>query len=78
VYEFQGQPIKFEARGNKLLMTVAGQPTYEMVPERGTRFTLEFPPGFSAEFVVPTDAGPAGKVIFNQQGYVFEAVRKAK
>ncbi len=50
-YEYQGVIVTIALKGDKTLTaTVPGQPEYELVPYRGTEFTLKGLQGFSVEF----------------------------
>ncbi len=62
-------------RGSVLSVDVKGQPTFELVPVRGTRFGLKALPGFFVQFSLPP-AGPATAVDFDQPNGIFTATRK--
>jgi CubicO group peptidase (beta-lactamase class C family) len=62
-------------RGNVLIVDIKGQPSYELVPVRGTRFALKSLPGFFTQFNLPA-SGPALAVDFDQPNGIFTAKRK--
>ncbi len=62
-------------RGRSLVADIKGQPSYELVPVRGTRFALKGLPGFFTQFNVPA-TGPALAVDFDQPNGIFTAKRK--
>jgi hypothetical protein len=57
---------------NKLILTVPGQPKYELVPYKGTEFNLKDLSGYSVEFMV-NKAGKVIEVKFNQPNGIFTA-----
>jgi CubicO group peptidase (beta-lactamase class C family) len=57
-YEISGTVIKISLRGSTLIMTVPGQPDYELVPFKDNEFNLKDLEGFSVRFTV----SPDGKV----------------
>jgi CubicO group peptidase (beta-lactamase class C family) len=63
-------------RGEKILiLTVPGQPKYELVPYKGTEFNIKNLAGYSVEFVV-NKAGKVTEVKFNQPNGVFTDKKK--
>ncbi|SYZ72656.1 Beta-lactamase [Candidatus Zixiibacteriota bacterium] len=75
-YEFPGQTVKFELRGDSILtVTVPGQPTYELEPYKGTEFLLKGVSGFSVEFQVDK-SGAVLSATFKQPNGNFTATRK--
>ena len=74
-YELAGQIIKIDLKGeDSLILTVPGQPVYELVPYKDTEFTLKDYQGFSVIFTVDKKKGVT-EVIFNQPNGVFTAKR---
>ena len=59
-----------------LMLTVPGQPDYELVHSKGYEFDLKGLKGFSIEFKLG-ESGPASEVVFTQPNGVFTAKRKA-
>ena len=70
-----GMDAVVSLRGSVLAVEVKGQPAFELVPVRGTRFALKGLPGFFLQFSLP-EAGPATAVDFDQPNGVFSATRK--
>ena len=73
-YEMEDMVITVALRGNRLVVTVPGQPTYTLKPYRGSEFTLEGLTGFSVEFELES-GGPATAVSFKQPNGIFKAER---
>ena len=75
-YELNGVTIAVELRGeDTLTVTVPGQPTYTLVPERELRFALKDLNGFAVEFK-KDEAGKALEAVFHQPNGTFAAKRK--
>lgn len=60
---------------NNLILTVPGQPQYELVPYKGTEFNLKNLTGYSVEFVV-NEAGKVTEAKVTQPNGVFTAKKK--
>lgn len=74
-YEIMGAMARVALRGERTLtVTVPGQPTYELVPYRGTEFTLKGLKGYSLRFQI--EDGEVVKAIFIQPNGVFAAEKK--
>ena len=74
-YDIMGTVIKVGLRGgNTLVMTVPGQPDYELIPIGNNEFNLKNLIGYSVKFT--EDGGKITEVIFNQPNGVFTAKRK--
>lgn len=75
-YDLAGTVLTVELRGDDTLMlTVPGQPTYELVPVRGTSFDLKGLSAYSAEF--RRDAhGAVVELVLTQPTGTFSAKRK--
>jgi hypothetical protein len=74
-YDLMGMTVEVALRGgDTLTVTVPGQPTYTLVPYRGTEFELAGQEGFGLRFVV-TD-GKVAEAVFIQPNGVFSAQRK--
>ncbi len=76
-YEIAGQLVTVALAGDKLTLTVPGQPVYTLVPDRDTTFKLEGADGFSVEFDVEGDSSPASAATLHQPNGSFTAERKA-
>ncbi len=75
-YDLAGSVIKVWLRGeNILMMTVPGQPDYELDPVRGTSFNLKNLEGYSVEFKSNEEIAITSVVISQPNG-VFTATRK--
>ena len=74
VYELSGQRSTVTRRGDRLVLSIPGQPSYRLEPTRENEFAPEDMPGFSLEFVVD-DAGVVTGARFVQPNGVFEARR---
>jgi CubicO group peptidase (beta-lactamase class C family) len=74
-YELPPQTIVIELKGTALTATVPGQPTYDLVPHRGTTFNLKGLSGFSVRFVLD-EGGKVSEAQFIQPNGVFSAKRK--
>jgi hypothetical protein len=75
-YEMSGIEITVVLEGGALRLTVPGQPTYTLVPDRGTTFGLKGADGFSVEFHLVEDSPTASAVTFRQPNGSFKADRK--
>jgi hypothetical protein len=75
-YELQGQLFTVQIKGeNTLVVTVAGQPPMELVPYKGTEFTIKGAPNASLEFILDA-AGVAVEAKLKQAGSVLSAPKK--
>lgn len=75
-YILSGAEVKIELRkGKGLVLTVPGQPEYELLPYRGTEFNLKGVQGYSAEFKQDA-AGTVTEVVFHQPNGTFTAKKK--
>lgn len=73
-YALGPQTITISRRGKALVATIPGQPTYELVPYRGTEFNLKAMKGYSVRFKV--EGGRATEAVFLQPDGVYAAKRK--
>lgn len=74
-YEISGMTIKIALRGETtLMMSVPGQPDYELIPVGNEAFNIKGLDGYSTKFVV--DGDKATDLILNQPNGVFTAKRK--
>jgi len=74
-YEISGVVTKITTRGtNTLILTVPGQPDYELIPMGNNEFDLKDLSGFSVKF--SEVSGKITELIFNQPNGVFTAKRK--
>lgn len=74
-YELGPRTVTVAVRGEELALTVEGQPTYTLEPDRGTSFDLRGSPGYRVEFTLP-ETGPATRLTFYQPNGTFVATRK--
>jgi CubicO group peptidase (beta-lactamase class C family) len=75
-YELPNQPVTIDLQGNTLVLRIAGQPAYDLVPSGTDEFELEgIAAGISVKFTVP-ESGPATEATFVQPNGVFPARRK--
>lgn len=75
-FELAGQVLAVDVRDDgTLTLTVPGQPTYELDPERGTRFSIRGLSGFAVRFELD-EAGRARELILLQPNGVFRAARR--
>jgi CubicO group peptidase (beta-lactamase class C family) len=75
-YELQGQVFTIQIRGeNTLIAVVAGQPEMELVPYKGTEFTIKNAPNAAIEFILDA-AGVAVEARLKQGGAVLSAPKK--
>ncbi len=76
IYEITGMPLIISLKGNdRLVATFPGQPAYELIPYRGTTYTLKGLTGVSITFK-PGESGLAEALDFIQPGVVLSAQRK--
>jgi len=74
-YEIMGTIAKISIRGgNALILSIAGQPDYELIPTGENEFNIKGLDGFSVKFT--EDAGKITELTFNQPNGVFNAKRK--
>lgn len=73
-YALGPQTITVARRGRALVASIPGQPTYELVPYRGTEFNLKGLKGFSIRFL-EQDGKVTGANVIQPDG-VYEAKRK--
>jgi len=73
-YALGPQTIAISRRGKTLVATIPGQPTYELVPYRGTEFNLKSMKGYSIRF--REEGGRATEAVFLQPDGVYAAKRK--
>ena len=75
-YELQSQVFTVQLKGeNALIVTTPGQPEMELVPYRGTEFSIKNAPNVSIEFVLDA-AGAVVEAKLKQAGAVMSAPRK--
>ncbi|MGD8698739.1 MAG: serine hydrolase [Gemmatimonadales bacterium] len=75
-YDLGGVVMAVALRGDDTLtLTVPGQPTYELVPTRGTSFDLKGLSGYSAEFR-RDETGAVSELVLAQPNGTFVAQRK--
>jgi CubicO group peptidase (beta-lactamase class C family) len=75
-YELQGQIFTVQIKGeNTLVAVVAGQPDMELVPYKGTEFTIKSAPNAAIEFVLDA-SGVVVEAKLKQAGVVLTAPKK--
>jgi len=73
-YALGPQAITIGRRGKTLVATIPGQPNYELIPYKGTEFSLKGMKGYSVRFV-EKDGKTTGATFIQPDG-VYEAKRK--
>jgi CubicO group peptidase (beta-lactamase class C family) len=74
-YVLPGQVLSVEARGDRLVLRVSGQPPYDLEPSGPDEFRLTVVEGYRVRFTVP-ETGPAKEAILIQPDGVYPAARK--
>ena len=75
-YELAGTTLNISIKGeNTLILTVPGQPEYELVPYKGTEFNLKNLSGFSIRFKMDA-SGQVTEAILTQPNGVFTVKKK--
>jgi hypothetical protein len=75
-YELQGQLFTVQIKGeNTLIVVVPGQPEMELVPYKGTEFTIKGTPNAAVEFILDA-SGVAVEARLKQAGAVLTAPKK--
>jgi CubicO group peptidase (beta-lactamase class C family) len=75
-YQLSGTIVTVALQGDSTLtLTVPGQPTYTLVPKRGTSFDIKGLTGFTVEFK-RSPAGGVVEVVFYQPNGTFTATRR--
>jgi CubicO group peptidase (beta-lactamase class C family) len=75
-YELQGQLFTVQIKGeNTLIVVVPGQPEMELVPYKGTEFTIKGAPNAAVEFILDA-SGLAVEAKLKQAGAVLTAPKK--
>jgi hypothetical protein len=75
-YELQGQLFTVQIKGeNTLIVVVPGQPEMELVPYKGTEFTIKGTPNAAVEFILDA-SGVAVEARLKQAGAVLSAPKK--
>ena len=72
-YELSGQTVTILLKGGLLTLAIAGQPSYDLEPDRDDEFNLKGLTGFSVKFLEGTDGTLFAR--FNQPNGVFDAKR---
>jgi CubicO group peptidase (beta-lactamase class C family) len=73
-YVLSGQPVTVAVRGDRLTVSLPGQPTYTLVPYDGTEYRLEKLPGYRVRFELEGDRVTG--LTFLQPNGVFRATRR--
>lgn len=75
-YEFQEMVFTVQLKGEKILVaSVPGQADMELIPYKGTEFTVKNAPGMSIEFIIEA-SGAVTEAKLKQGGAVFSAKKK--
>jgi CubicO group peptidase (beta-lactamase class C family) len=72
-YEFMGQKVSVALQGDTLVVMIPGQPKTELVPYKGTEFTVKGAEGYNVVFVL--ENGKATGFILNMGANKFRAER---
>ena len=73
-YEISGMNLLVSLRGDKLILTVPGQPEYELLPTGENEFNFKDLSGYSVKF--NEDSGKVTEMVLNQPNGVFTAKKK--
>lgn len=73
-YELPGQSMTITLKGDALMLSVLGQPPYDLVPDRDDEFNLKGLASFSVKFLEDDEGNQIAR--FNQPNGVFDAKRK--
>ncbi|HSR67326.1 MAG TPA: serine hydrolase [Acidobacteriota bacterium] len=75
-FELGPQKMTIAVKGDKLTLSITGQPTYTLKPYKGTEFNIGDLQGFSVEFQFDEEGGErATQLVFKQPNGVFTAKR---
>jgi len=74
-YELDGTIGKVELKGKNLIVTLPGQPSFTLVPQQDTTFTIKGVNGITVEFVIEDNDEPSKEVVFYQPNGTFKAKR---
>lgn len=74
-YDLKGTTCAVSLNGKTLVVTIPGQPPYDLEPYDGNEFKLKALSGYSAEFFFD-EKGRVKEMKFNQPNGVFTAVKK--
>jgi hypothetical protein len=74
-YELSDQILSISLRENSLVLSISGQPDYELVPYKETEFKLKNLSGFSITFTIDAAESITEAVIIQPNG-VFKASKK--
>lgn len=74
-YELAGTAVKISLKGETLMMFVAGQPEYELLPTKANEFDLKNVKGFSVKFN-KNDKGEITDLVSQQPNGNFKAKKK--
>jgi len=75
-YELMGMIVTVSLKGEKtLVLSVPGQPEYELVPYQGTEFNLKNLTGYSIKFIMD-ESGIVTEAKVTQPNGVFTAKKK--
>lgn len=72
-YEVMGTLLHIRLRDDTLVMEIGGQGAVQLLPERGTRFSIQDMPGGAVEFVLENEK--ATSLLLTQPNGTFEALR---
>jgi len=73
-YEFQGQSLTVSLRGDRLTVTIPGQPLLDLVPNLGGEYSLKQAKAVSLKFIEDAKGQVTGIELYQPNG-VFEAKR---
>jgi len=73
-YEVMGMVITIFLKGNVLFASIPGQPTIELVPYKGTEFSLKGLEAYSMKFIL--EQGRVTEIVVSQPGGTFRGKKK--
>ncbi len=75
-YDLMGRTLSVSLKGaDTLLVSIPGQPDYELTPYKGAQFEIKGLSGFGFEFKAD-ESGTVGEVVVSQMGAVFTAKKR--
>lgn len=76
-YELEGMTVTIRLNGkDTLFLSVPGQPEYELVPYKGTEFSLKNLTGFSIEFILDKSGAVTGAKVVQPNGVLTAKKKK--
>jgi hypothetical protein len=75
-YELEAQKMNISLRDKRLILSITGQPNYELMPYQKNEFKLKDLNGFSVEFIFNQEKTKSIEMKFIQPNGIFIAKRK--